>query len=291
MFKGSIVALVTPFDRHGNVHYDKIKELIDFHIEKGTSAVLVLGTTGENPTLTSQERKDIIEVAVKHANGRIKIIAGTGTNSTIKSIEFTKFAEKAGADGALVITPYYNKPTQEGLYQHFYTIVEKTSIPIIIYNVPGRTGVNITPETVARLAELDNIVAIKEASGNLDQISEIHRLCGEKITILSGDDSLTLPIMSLGGKGVISVTANIIPRKMADLVQYWESGDFQKALQLHEELLPIHRAMFIETNPLPVKTAMNLLGMEVGGFRLPLVEMKKDNIQRLKDILLRNKIL
>jgi 4-hydroxy-tetrahydrodipicolinate synthase len=260
-------------------------------VENGTSAVVVLGTTGENPTLNLEERKDIIEIAVHHANGRIKIIAGTGTNSTLKTIELTKMAERIGADGTLVITPYYNKPTQEGLYQHFYSIATKTEIPIVIYNVPGRTGVNILPQTLARLADLKNIVAVKEASGNLVQISEIHRLCGDKIDILSGDDPLTLPMLSIGAKGVISVTANILPGKVAEMIRFWDEGKTEEAMKLHEELLPVHQAMFIETNPLPVKTAMNLMGMEVGGFRLPMVEMQEQNVIKLQTILKKHGVL
>lgn len=284
-FSGSIVALITPFDKHGNVNYEKLKELIDFQINNGTSAILVLGTTGENPTLTLEERGEIIRVTVEHVNKRVPVIAGTGTNSTLKTIELTKMAEHAGVDGALIITPYYNKPTQQGMIEHFSTVAAKTSLPIMIYNVPGRTGTNILPETLARLAEIDNIVAVKEASGNVVQISEIHRLCGEKLDILSGDDPLTLPILAVGGIGVVSVTANILPDKVSRMVKYWQEGNFAEALALHEYLLPIHQAMFIESNPLPVKTAMNLMGMNVGGFRLPLVEMQPANVEKLASLL------
>jgi len=240
MFKGSIVALITPFDRHGNVCHDKIAELIDFHSENGTRGILLLGTTGENPTLSLEERKDMVDKAIAHARGKIQIIVGTGSNATIETIKLTKFAEISGADAALVITPYYNKPTQDGLEAHFKAVAAKTKLPIIIYNVPSRTGVNILPETVLKLSKIDNIVAIKEASGDISQISDIHRLCGEKFTILSGDDGMTLPIMAVGGKGVISVTANVAPRKVADLTNAWLEGNHSKALKLHEELITLH---------------------------------------------------
>ncbi len=291
MLKGSIVALITPFDRHGNVNYEKLKELADFHIQSGTNALLLLGTTGENPTLSLEERLEITDTVIKHVNGRIPVIVGTGTNSTVKSVELTKHAEKSGADAALVITPYYNKPTQKGLKKHFETVAAKTDLPVIIYNVPSRTGVNILPETVAELSKIKNIVAVKEASGNVLQVSEIHRLCDEDFVILSGDDALTLPIMMLGGKGVISVTANIAPRLIADLTEEILAGNHKKALQLHERLLPLHDSMFIETNPLPVKTALNFMGMNVGNFRLPLVEMQSANKEKLKNVLNQFKLL
>ena len=272
MFKGSIVALITPFDRHGNVNNEKLIELIDFHIENGTNGILLLGTTGENPTLSLEERKDMVDKAIEYAKGKIPIIVGTGSNSTIETIKLTKFAENSGADAALVITPYYNKPTQDGLYAHFEAVANKTKLPVIIYNVPSRTGINILPETVAKLAEIDNIIAIKEASGDINQISDVHRLCGDKLTVLSGDDGMTLPIMAVGGMGVISVTANVAPKKVADLTKAWLDDDTAKALKLHEELTDLNNAMFIETNPLPAKNTLNLMGMDVGGFRLPLVD-------------------
>jgi len=291
MFKGAIVALITPFDRHGNVNYEKLEELIDFHIENGTNGILLLGTTGENPTINLEERKDIVDRAIAHAKGKVPIIVGTGTNSTIKTIELTKYAENSKADAALVITPYYNKPTQEGLFCHFEAVANKTKLPVIIYNVPSRTGINILPETVARLSKIKNIVAIKEASGDVNQVSEIHRLCGDNLTVLSGDDALTLPIMAVGGKGVISVTANVAPAKIVSLTNAWLKGDTEKALTIHEELTDLHNAMFIETNPLPAKNALNLMGMDVGAFRLPLVDMKPGNVERLKVVLKKYKLV
>ena len=227
----------------------------------------------------------MVDKAIEYAKGKIPIIVGTGSNSTIETIKLTKYAENSNADAALVITPYYNKPTQDGLYAHFEAVTNKTNLPIIIYNVPSRTGINILPETVARLSKIDNIVAIKEASGDINQVSDVHRLCGDKLTVLSGDDGMTLPIMAVGGQGVISVTANVAPQKVADLTKTWLDGDTAKALKLHEELTDLNNAMFIETNPLPAKNTLNLMGMDVGGFRLPLVDMKPENLEKLKKVL------
>jgi len=285
MFRGSIVALVTPFTAAGELNTEKVKELVKFHIEKGTSGLVPCGTTGESPTLSEQEKEQLFETVVNEADGKIPVIAGTGTNDTAKSLKMTKFAKKIGADAALVITPYYNKPTQEGLYRHFMHIADNVDLPIVVYNVPGRTSVNILPETVGRLSSHENIVAIKEASGNLGQISEIRSRCGEHIAILSGDDNLTLPILSVGGKGVISVTANIVPDMISEMVQAFEKNDHTKALSIHNRLETLNKVLFIETNPIPIKTAMNLMGFDMGGFRLPLCEMSRSHEEELTKVL------
>lgn len=285
MFKGTIVALVTPFTSKGELNTDKVNEVVKFHLEKGTNGLVPCGTTGESPTLTDSEKEKLFESVMESANGKIPVIAGTGTNDTEKSLKMTKRAKEIGANAALVITPYYNKPTQEGLYRHFMHIADGVDLPLVVYNVPGRTSVNILPETVERLAPHDNIVAIKEASGNLGQISEINLCCGDKITILSGDDNLTLPILSVGGKGVISVTANIVPDLMNEMIKAYESGEHNRALAFHKKLEGLNKVMFIETNPIPIKTAMNLMGFKMGGFRLPLCEMSELNEKKLKMIL------
>jgi 4-hydroxy-tetrahydrodipicolinate synthase len=285
MFRGSIVALVTPFTTSGDLNTEKVKELVQFHVEKGTSGLVPCGTTGESPTLSEQEKQQLFETVVNSANGKIPVIAGTGTNDTAKSLKMTRFAKEIGADAALVITPYYNKPTQEGLYRHFMHIADNVDLPIVVYNVPGRTSVNILPETVERLSTHENIVAIKEASGNLGQISEVRSRCGERITILSGDDGLTLPILSIGGKGVISVTANIVPDLLSEMVRAFERNDHAKALSIHNKLEALNKVLFVETNPIPIKTAMNLMGFEMGGFRLPLCEMSSVHERELKAVL------
>ncbi|RMG63196.1 MAG: 4-hydroxy-tetrahydrodipicolinate synthase [Calditrichaeota bacterium] len=285
MFHGTIVALVTPFRADGALNEEKVRELVQFHLDRGTSAIVPCGTTGESPTLSDAEKLRLFEIVVEEVNGRIPVIAGTGTNSTAKSIALTQKAREIGVDGALIITPYYNKPTQEGLYRHFRAVADQGGLPVVIYNVPGRTSVNLLPETVERLCTHSNIVAIKEASGNLSQISEIHRRCGEQITILSGDDGLTLPILSVGGKGVISVSANIVPDRLNAMIQAFQAGDLAGALRIHHQLADLHRDLFLETNPIPIKTAMNMMGFEVGGFRLPLCEMSPANAARLKKTL------
>lgn len=282
MFTGSIVALVTPF-KDGLVDYDKLGELVEYHIENGTNGILPCGTTGESPTLSHDEHGKVIGKVIEIAKGRIPVIAGTGSNNTSEALSLTKHAKKAGADGSLMITPYYNKPTQEGLYEHYKVIAEEVDIPIIIYNVPSRTGVSITPETVARLYEIKNIVAIKEASGNIDQTSQILNLCD--ITVLSGDDSLTLPIMSVGGKGVVSVVANILPGEVSEMVSSFLNGELEKSQKMHKSLFPICRAMFIETNPISVKTAMKLLGRINGEMRLPLCKMSVEHEKQLQKVL------
>ena len=284
MFKGSIVAIVTPF-RDGKVDEEAYRELIEFQIENGTSAIVPCGTTGESATLSMEEHARVIEIAIEAVNKRVPVIAGTGGNSTQEAIELTEHAKKVGADATLQVTPYYNKPTQEGLYQHFKAIAQAVPLPQVLYNVPGRTSVNMLPGTVARLAELPEVVAIKEASGSLGQMAEVVRLAGDKITLLSGDDNLTLPVLAIGGKGVVSVVANIVPKDNADMVKAWEEGDVKKATELYYKLLPLCQAMFYETNPIPVKTSLALMGKIKEEMRLPLCPMAPANLEKLKKAL------
>ncbi|MBN2061938.1 MAG: 4-hydroxy-tetrahydrodipicolinate synthase [Deltaproteobacteria bacterium] len=284
MFKGSIVALVTPF-KDGTVDEDALRNLIEFHLENGTSAIVPCGTTGESATLNVKEHERVIDITVEEVGGRVPVIAGTGGNSTQEAVELTRHAKEAGADATLQVTPYYNKPTQEGLYRHFAEIAKQVPLPQVMYNVPGRTSVNMLPETVARLAELPEIVAIKEASGNLGQMTEIIHLAGDKIVLLSGDDNLTLPVLAIGGKGVISVVANIMPRENARLIQAWEEGEHDEARRLFYYLFPLSQAMFFETNPVPVKTSLALMGKITEGLRLPLAPMSENNLARLKKVL------
>jgi len=282
MFEGSLVAMITPF-KNGEVDYSKLKELVEFHIKNGTKGIVPCGTTGESATLSFEEHEKVVGEVVNMVAGRIHVLAGTGSNNTAEALRLTKHAKKVGADGALLITPYYNKPTPEGLYRHYKLIAEDVDIPIIIYNVPSRTGISILPETVASLSEIKNIVGVKEASGNIDQTTQILQLCN--ITILSGDDSLTLPIMSVGGKGVISVVANLVPSVVSELTRYCLDGKYDAARKLHLKLFPLCKGMFIETNPIPVKTAMRLLGRLNGEMRLPLCEMAKEHESQLVNIL------
>jgi dihydrodipicolinate synthase (EC 4.2.1.52) len=285
MFEGSIVALITPF-KGGEVDYQALENLIEFHINNHTDAILVCGTTGESPTLTFEEHEKVIEEAVRIARGRIKIIAGTGANATHEAIELSTHAQRVGADACLLVAPYYNKPTQEGLYRHFKAIAEEVSIPIILYNIPSRTGVEIAPETIYRLVkEHENIIGSKESTPNMDRISELKRLLGDNFTILSGDDSLTLPMMALGAKGVISVANNIMPREVKQMVDHALKGDFKKAREMHYYLYELFKVLFIETNPIPVKTACWALGMCEKEFRLPLCEMKPENERKLISVL------
>lgn len=284
MFQGSIVAIVTPFKK-GKVDEKALCELIEWHISQGTNAIVPCGTTGESATLDYKEHYRVIDITIKTVNKRIPVIAGAGANSTDETIEITKHAKKSGADAVLLVAPYYNKPTQEGLYRHYKTVAEKVDIPIVLYNVPGRTAVNILPQTVARLAEIKNIVAIKEASGDMKQVSEIIRLCGDRITVISGDDFTTLPLLALGGKGVISVTANIVPGDVSKMCSLWLKGQHDKARELHYKLEPLNGAMFIETNPIPVKTALAMMGKIQEEFRLPLCEMSPSNKEKLRKVL------
>jgi 4-hydroxy-tetrahydrodipicolinate synthase len=284
MIKGSIVAIVTPF-KNGELDEEAYRELIEFQIENGTSAIVPTGTTGESATLSMEEHARVLDVAVKAVNKRVPVIAGTGGNNTNEAIELTAHAKKVGADATLQVTPYYNKPTQEGLYQHFKAVAKAAPLPQVLYNVPGRTSVNLLPATVARLAELPEVVAIKEASGNLAQMAEIVNMVGNQIALLSGDDNLTLPVLAIGGVGVISVVANIVPRDTADMVSAWERGDYARSKELFYRLLPLCQAMFYETNPIPVKTALALMGKIKGELRLPLVPISPANEERLRKAL------
>lgn len=284
MFKGSMTALITPF-KNNRVDEKAFKNLIEFQIKNGTDAVVPCGTTGESATLSYEEHERVVELAVEAVNGKIPVIAGTGSNSTQETIMLTRHAKQSGADAALLITPYYNKPTQEGLYQHYRAIAEEVDIPIILYNVPGRTGVNMLPETVARLSEIKNIIGIKEATGNLQQVSDTIELAKKGFIILSGDDFTTLPILAIGGSGVISVTSNIAPKDVSLMCDAFFAGNFDKAVKLHYKLQSLHRAMFIETNPIPVKTALAMMGKIEEEFRLPLVRMGDANRKKLKKAL------
>jgi len=282
MFKGSITAIVTPF-KNGKVDEKKFKELIEFQIKEGTDGLVPCGTTGESPTLSFEEHDRVIELTVETVKGRIPVIAGTGSNSTDEAIALTRYAKNVGANGSLQVSPYYNRPTQKGLYEHFKAIAEAVDIPIILYNIASRTGVNIEPETIAKLArDCKNIVGVKEASGSLDQMSRIKALCPDNFLLISGDDSLTLPLMSIGGVGIISVVSNIVPADVKAMVSAFEKGKVSQAQKLHYKLLPLIKAMFIETNPIPLKTAMGLLKMCEPELRLPLCPMSPENLEKLK---------
>jgi len=283
MFSGSLVALITPF-KNGQVDYAAIERLVDWHIEQGTDGLVPVGTTGESPTVAVEEHEKIIATVVRRAAGRVPVIAGAGANATDEAVVLTRFARDAGADATLQVCPYYNKPTQEGLYRHFAAIAEAVDLPIVLYNIPGRTSVNMTPETVARLAQLPQIVAIKEATGSMDQTSEILARCD--LAVLSGDDSLTLPLMALGARGVISVAANLVPQDVKRLTAAMLAGDLETAQAAHRKLYALCRAMFIETNPIPVKTAMRWAGLiESDEKRLPLTDLSEANAATLRQAL------
>ncbi|WP_447978680.1 4-hydroxy-tetrahydrodipicolinate synthase [Candidatus Nitrospira bockiana] len=280
MFTGSLVAIVTPF-QNGRVDERALGDLIEFQIANGTDGIVPCGTSGESATLSYEEHHRVVAFCVEAVRRRVPVIAGTGSNSTDEAIALTKHAKSAGADGALLITPYYNKPTQEGLYRHYKAIAEAVDLPLVLYNIPGRTSVNMLPATVARLASFRTIVAIKEGSGSLQQVSEIIQACGDRITVLSGDDPLTLPMMAVGAKGVITVTANIAPRDMAALVDAFSAGDLQEAKRLHYKLYPLFTALFYETNPIPVKEALGLMGKIQPELRLPLCPLSSENRDKL----------
>ena len=284
-FQGSNVALVTPF-RNGKVDEAKLRELVAFHIEHGTDGIVPCGTTGESPALSHDEHRRVVEIAIEAAAGRIPIIAGTGTNSTAHTIELTRHAAHAGASAVLVVNPYYNKPTQEGLYRHFRAVAESVTLPVFVYNIQSRTAVNVETDTLARLArDCRNIVGVKEASGSLDQMSQVIAACGPEFIVLSGDDNLTLPLMAIGGRGVISVIANIVPRETSEMTHAALDGDWKRARDLHYKLFPLARAAFIETNPIPIKEAMAMAGMIEPEFRLPMCRMSEANRERLRAVL------
>lgn len=290
MFRGSMVAIVTPF-RNGRIDEKALGDLIESQIANGTDGIVPCGTTGESATLTHDEHNRVVEIAVAAAKGRVPVIAGTGSNNTEEAISLTRYAKSAGAQGALLITPYYNKPTQEGLFQHYASVAKSVDLPIVLYNIPGRTSINMLPRTVARLMAFDNIVAIKEGTGSLQQIGETIHLCGDRISVLAGDDFTALPTMAVGGRGVISVTANILPREMAKMIHLSEKGDYAKARPLHDRLFPLHTSLFLETNPIPVKTALSLMGKCSPELRLPLSPMGEENIEKLKQTLKEFKLI
>ena len=284
IFKGSGVAIITPFNENG-IDYEKLRELLEWHIKESTDAIIICGTTGEAATMTEQEKKDAIKFTVDVINKRIPVIAGTGGNNTKAAIEMSLYAESVGVDGLLVVTPYYNKTNAEGLIMHFKAINDAVKTPIILYNVPGRTNMNITPETLLKLIQLNNVIAIKEASGDLSQVAKMKALCQDKIDIYSGNDDLIIPTLSLGGIGVISVAANIIPKEIHDMCDLYLNGDCFKATKLQLDYLELLNDLFIETNPIPVKTAMNIMKMTVGELRLPLYKMNDKNKKTLENTL------
>lgn len=280
LFEGSGVALITPF-KDDKVNYEKLSELIEWHIENKTDAIIICGTTGESATMTDKERREVIKFTVDKVNKRIPVIAGSGSNNTAYSIELSQYCEEVGVDGLLVVTPYYNKSTQYGMIKHFEAIANSVNLPIILYNVPGRTGLNILPQTVKELSKIENIIAIKEASGDISQVAEIARLCGEDFYIYSGNDDQIVPVLSLGGKGVISVVANILPKETHDIVEKYLNSDIVGSRKLQLDMNELINSLFIEVNPIPVKAAMNLMGMEVGSLRLPLTEISESNCKVL----------
>jgi len=282
-FAGVTVAIVTPFN-NGEVDYPAMKKLVEWHIEQGTDCIDPVGTTGESPTLDHDEHEKVIGTVVQQAAGRLKVMAGTGSNSTKEAVRLTKHAKKAGADGSLLVGPYYNKPTQEGYFYHYKAVAEEAGLPIVLYNIPGRTGSNILPETIIRLSEIPQIVAVKEATGNLDQASQI--ACGCNLTILSGDDSLTLPLMSIGARGVVSVVANLVPKDIKALVNAFNEGKLEEAIRLHKKLFNLCKDLLgVATNPIPVKTAMRLLGRDTGEVRLPLYPIDEVGVAKISQSL------
>ena len=284
MFTGSFVAIVTPF-RNGKIDEQAFGSLIEWQIANGTNGIVPCGTTGESATLSYEEHNRVIELTVEVVNRRVPVIAGTGSNSTDEAIALTRHAKRAGADGALLITPYYNKPTQEGLYRHYKAVAEAVDLPLVLYNIPVRTGVNMLPATIARLSAIKNVVGVKEGSGSVQQASDIVQLCGERLTVLAGDDAMTLPIMAVGGKGVVTVTANLLPTDMANLVKAFATGKIEEARKIHLKLSPLFAALFYETNPIPVKEALGMMGKIDPELRLPLCAMATDTREKLARVL------
>jgi 4-hydroxy-tetrahydrodipicolinate synthase len=280
MFSGSMVALVTPF-KDGGVDWQSLEGLIDFHLQNGTHGIVPCGTTGESATLSHKEHDEVIRAVIKAVKKKVPVIAGTGSNSTDEAVRLTREAEKSGADGALMISPYYNRPTQEGIYQHYKKVASEVGIPIIVYNIPGRTGSKIEPETLARMAELKNVAGVKEATGSVDQAIDVIRLCGDRLAVYSGEDSLIFSLMALGGKGVISTVANVAPKETSQLASACLEGKWQMGRELQFKLMPLIRAVFLETNPIPVKTALALMGKCGGDLRLPLTPMAEGNVKKL----------
>ncbi len=285
MFEGTFTAIVTPFDKKGDLDEQALRKLVEFQIRHGISGIVPVGTTGESPTLTHEEAKKVIEIAIEQSKNRVPVIAGTGSNCTKKALELTKFAKDAGADASLQVAPYYNKPTQKGFYEHFKKIADEVDLPMIIYNIPGRCGKNIETPTMLKLAEHGNIVGVKEASGLLPQMMDIIEKKPDDFVVLSGDDNLTLPLIAAGGRGVISVASNIVPDRMADFVQAALKGDFDIAREQHYALYPLFRAIFIETNPIPIKAALAMKGMIEETYRLPMCAMEPENREKLKGVL------
>lgn len=282
IFGRVLTAMVTPFDKELKVDYDKAAQMAERLAKTGSDGIVVSGTTGESPTLSKEEKIRLFETVVNAVGGKVAVIAGTGTYSTQESISLTREAEEKGVDGVMLITPYYNKPTQEGLYQHFKAIAENTRVPVLLYNVPSRTGVNLLPQTVARLAEIENIKAIKEASGNLCQVAEIRRLTPNSFYVYSGDDNITLPILSVGGHGVVSIASHLVGSKIKEMIDAFFGGNIKKATEIHLKLLPFFNALFITTNPIPIKAAIRFTGFDVGGTRLPLVDMTEEELRTLQ---------
>lgn len=280
-----ITAMVTPFNKEGNIDYPATKNLLEHLMNNGTEAVVVAGTTGESPTLSEEEKMALYQFVVEHVNGRMPVIAGTGSYDTHSSIELTKRAEQCGVDGIMLVAPYYNRPSQAGLYEHFAAIAEETTLPIMIYNIPGRTGCNIEADTIVRLSEIENIKSVKEASGDLDQMTEIISRTDDDFVLYSGDDSLTLPVLSVGGKGIVSVAAHIVGNEMQQMVQAFTKGDVVTASKIHRELLPTFQALFAQPSPSPLKAALNLQGIQVGDVRLPLVPLNNEQLEALKKVL------
>jgi 4-hydroxy-tetrahydrodipicolinate synthase len=284
MFSGAFTAMVTPF-RNGEVDVEALEGMVEFQIQNGIHGLVPCGTTGETPALSEAEDRVVIETVVRIANGRVPVVAGSGSNSTDMAIKYTKMAEEAGADGSLQVAPYYNKPTQEGLFRHFAAVAENTSLPLVLYNIPGRTSVTINADTIGRLAEIPNVVGVKESTLSMNMVSDIRALCGEEFAILSGDDPVTLPLMALGGVGVISVASNVAPAAVSDMVRNLLDGNWERGRELHYALLPLFRALFVETNPIPVKTAASILGLCSDEMRLPMVPLSGENLAMLQQVM------